>query len=165
MSCVKLGLILMIVSGFSFEVLVRGRAISEYLHDGLVWVEGRSGSMFDLSFVSSVGRVEVILSVDGLSVLDGLPAGYGSCGYVVDRDLRLSGYVFGDRRMGGNVGVIGCLVFDDGDVGGDYVRGREIAMMVINYDGSRGLRKRGIRIVRGGRVDLDYVPTAFPGLV
>lgn len=77
-------------STYEFDVCIDGREVKEYHHssdpntrDMNVYIEGRRGSEFTLKFRNrSNERVLVVLSVDGLSVMDGKPAGKTAGGYV-----------------------------------------------------------------------------------
>ena len=65
-------------------ILVKGRPIAEYPHQGQIFVEGRAGSEYEIEVRNhTYQRVEAVLSVDGLSVLDGKPAGHESRGYLI----------------------------------------------------------------------------------
>jgi hypothetical protein len=122
------------VSAFELDVMVSGRSIREYGHQGRTYVEGRKGSPFTLRFRNnSPNRVLAIPSVDGLSVLDGQTATGDSRGYVVPayssveiRGWRVSldqssDFVFTERQAsyagqtGGeqNIGVIGVKVIGE----------------------------------------------------
>lgn len=84
-------------SRVGLSVLVHGRRIREYGHDGKVYVEGREGSEFSLLVSNGTGkRIKVVASVDGLSVLNGKPAELvsGADGYVVGvgKTLKVSGW-------------------------------------------------------------------------
>lgn len=118
---------------FELQVLVRGKPVNEYPHEGNVYIEGRKGSAFELRFVNHSSKpVLAIPSVDGLSVLNGTPAGPDSPGYLCDAYgiLLLKGwtidsssvaeFVFKDSSQSyanamsystANVGVIGFMVF------------------------------------------------------
>lgn len=114
-------------------LLVNDRPITEYPHLGKVYVEGRAGSEYQIEVRNhSYQRIEAVLSVDGLSILDGKPAGMQSTGYVINAydTLRVPGWTLdnntvakfafagkaasyattmtGDSR---NNGVIGAMVF------------------------------------------------------
>jgi hypothetical protein len=114
-------------------VLVNNRPITEYPHLGKVYVEGRAGSEYQIEVRNnSYQRIEAVISVDGLSVLDGKPAGMQSSGYVVKayETLRVPGWTLDNKtvakfgfagkdgsyasQMTGdtrNNGVIGVMVF------------------------------------------------------
>ena len=69
---------------YELNILVSGRPISEYEHQGNIFVEGRKGSEFEVEFKNKTGKqVLVVPSVDGKSVFDGKPATPESKGYIV----------------------------------------------------------------------------------
>jgi hypothetical protein len=73
------------------NVLINGRKVREYLHENNTYIEGRDGSAFEIEFVNNtVSDVEAVLSVDGISIIDGKPAGENSTGYVVRRFSKVS---------------------------------------------------------------------------
>jgi hypothetical protein len=77
------------------RVLVRDRPITEYPHDDKVFVEGRPGSEYEIEVHNhSHGRIEAVVSVDGLGVIDGKPAGSSSRGYLLKagETLRVPGW-------------------------------------------------------------------------
>jgi hypothetical protein len=121
---------------FELRVTVNGKPIQEYTHDtGRVYVEGRKNSVFGLQFINHTSRrVLAILSVDGLSIMDGEPAGHDSSGYIVqpwealnvpgwrlDQDkvaefvFKTAGESYSNQSGKGtvNTGVIGCMVFKE----------------------------------------------------
>lgn len=116
------------------NILVKNRLITEYAHRGQTFIEGRPGSSYEIEFVNKNSfDVEVILSVDGLSVTDGKEAGENSRGYMVCayNSVRVPGwtldnsqaasFVFNPMKGGSyveqigadstNKGVIGALVY------------------------------------------------------
>ncbi len=117
------------------EVLVEGRALATVAHAGKTYLPvPRLGAEYEIR-VRNGGprRVAAIVSVDGLSVIDGRPASEASPGYLVDphgsiriggwrRDLeRVAAFRFEGRadsyasRMGypENVGVIGLIAVEE----------------------------------------------------
>jgi hypothetical protein len=130
---------------YIFEVrLGNSRQAQEFKHQGKTYIEGRKGSEYNLFFRNRTNRrVLVVMSVDGLSVMDGKAAGLQSSGYVVDayRDITVPGWRIDNGKVGkfvfqpqgdktdqtyveamkadginvdtGNQGVIGCLVFPE----------------------------------------------------
>jgi len=121
---------------FELQVLPNGRsAADEYLHQGAIWIEGRESSKYVLKFSNkSSGRVNVVLSVDGLDVIKGQPAGPNSQGYVVNAysTLEVPGWVLDNKTAAefyfakagksyvsasgnntANTGVIGAMVFKE----------------------------------------------------
>ena len=121
------------LNDFEFTVLVNDHPITEYPYSGKVYIEGRAGSEYKIEVKNhSYVRIEAVLSVDGLSVLDGKPAGLQSTGYVLKAydTMRIPGWTLdrlsvakfafagkdgsyatqmtGDSR---NNGVIGLMIF------------------------------------------------------
>lgn len=117
---------------YHFSVVVHGRTLEEYSHEGETWIEGRKGSEFILKFRNNSGETCLVVpTVDGLSVIDGEEASFKSSGYIVGpcsqveidgwrtsrREVRAFEFVslensYAKRTgQGGNVGVIGAAVF------------------------------------------------------
>lgn len=130
-------------SKFTFEVRINGRAITEYRHEGDVYVEGRDSSVYSLHVTNHTGKsAKLVLSVDGLSVIDGHPASENSQGYIVkpygsidvegwrtsDDEVRV--FKFGSRKKSyvaktgndvSNIGVIGLMFIPDKTFHDSYV--------------------------------------------
>lgn len=125
------------------HVCVRGRPLPEYLHNGTLYVEGRSGTEYVLRLRNRTGkRIEVVLTVDGVSVVDGSEGSVGGTGYVlapwqttdIKGFLRSSGmkaaaFLFGGAgdsyraKLGRGVqhlGVVGAVVFEEKVTTPDY---------------------------------------------
>ena len=69
---------------FEMSVCVNGRPIREYGHRGLTFVEGRKNQNYTIKFRNnSARRVLAVISVDGVSAVDGKPADNDSRGYIV----------------------------------------------------------------------------------
>jgi hypothetical protein len=118
---------------FELYVLVDGKTIREYNHDQATFVEGRDGSDYTIRVRNGTSaRASFVLSVDGLSVLDGKECGDGSPGYVLSAgetldviaykvdDVTGAKFVFGTKdnsyssqigRGTDNIGVIAARVF------------------------------------------------------
>ena len=118
---------------YELSVVVNSRPVTEYVHQGLVFVEGRANSSYELQIKNnSYERIMAIPSVDGLGVIDGKPAGSESPGYIIEpyQTLNIPGWKVDDNfaaefqfgaskssysnRTGKgqkNVGVIGLMVF------------------------------------------------------
>jgi hypothetical protein len=125
----------MIQHDFEVEILVNGRPIKTYNHRGQFFVEGRQGSAYELKIHNNTwGRVEVVPSVDGLSVMRDGPAGPDDSGYLVPSRSSIvipgfrrnndvvAEFLFADKRDSysaatgqgtENVGVIGLMVFKE----------------------------------------------------
>lgn len=122
---------------YELNLLVSGRAITEYEHQGNIFVEGRKGSEFEVEFKNKTAkRVLVVPSVDGKSVIDGKTATVESKGYIVDpwKSIKIPGwtldhsavakFTFEDKEKsyaaaiateGESVqsGVVGVIVFNE----------------------------------------------------
>jgi len=121
------------LNDIELTILVKGRPITEYPHNDQVFVEGRAGSEYEIEVRNhSYQRVEAVLSVDGLSVTDGKPAGTQSQGYLISSRgvVRIPGWTLTGATVAKfafagkqesysaqtgqdtrNVGVIGAMVF------------------------------------------------------
>jgi len=67
------------------KVLVNGTPVTVYSHKGQEFIEGRKGSEYILQISNqNARRVKAVVSVDGISVIDGKPAGSHSTGYIID---------------------------------------------------------------------------------
>ena len=118
------------------RVLVKNRIVTEFPHEGEVFIEGREGSEFEIEVRNKTGnRVLAVISVDGLSVIDGKPAGLDSPGYTINayQSIRIPGwklasgeqaakFTFGSRSSSyvsqatgetTNSGVIGVMLFEE----------------------------------------------------
>jgi hypothetical protein len=115
------------------RLLIKGKPIAEYAHNGNVFVEGREGSEFEIEIINRNGfRIEAVLSVDGLSITDGKLASQSSSGYLVDAnstvcipgwklsDEQVASFFFSGKKQsyatqstgsGNNNGVIGAMIF------------------------------------------------------
>ena len=72
------------------QVLIKGRPVTEYLHNGDIFIEGREGSEFELQITNDNHfNIEAVVSVDGVSVVDGQTASEKSSGYVINARDRL----------------------------------------------------------------------------
>lgn len=121
-------------SNYEVEVLVNGKALREYPHDGRVYVEGKKGSTFSIRLCNNSGSRKLFVpSIDGLSVMNGDECSFDSSGYIVRpySALTIDGWRINDeevaqfyfssptdsyrKRMekGNNLGVIGVAVFNE----------------------------------------------------
>lgn len=68
-----------------FSVLVNGKPIKEYTHKCKTYVEGRHKSEFTLRLTNNTSERKLfVISVDGLSIMDGEKASIESNGYIVN---------------------------------------------------------------------------------
>lgn len=125
-------------SNVELWVTVKGKSVDEYkslkIGNNQTYIEGRKGSEYELNFRNNTsGRKKIVLSVDGLNVMSG-DANWVK-GYVVDPWQTISipgwridssnvarfkfssiGKSYNEHNDSGdkaNVGVIGCMVFDE----------------------------------------------------
>ena len=119
---------------YSLDVLVNGKPITKYYHEGKLYVEGRQKTDYSIRFRNHTGdRVLAVITVDGLSVMDGEEASYKSGGYVVGpfesvtvkgwriSDEEVAKFTFGAKKNSfaaksgtpHNTGVIGVAVFKE----------------------------------------------------
>ncbi len=120
-------------SNFEMSILVDNKPITEYYHNGSTFVEGRSGNDYKIRVRNNnYAKACFIVSVDGLSVLDGKECGDNSPGYIVEPRATLdiacykvdeatgAKFVFGSKDKSysaeigkgtDNVGVIALRVF------------------------------------------------------
>jgi hypothetical protein len=123
---------------FEIELAVNGKPVREYSHsDGRVYVEAKGGTQYTIRVKNNGSkRVMVVLSVDGIDVLEGKPAeeckrgyiinAYSSDvikGYRVDNDnvasfkffRKKDGHTYAKEVTGStaNCGVIGVRVFEE----------------------------------------------------
>ncbi|CAM6054486.1 unnamed protein product [Sphagnum tenellum] len=126
----------MIIDNCELTVFVKGRSVTEYVHRDQTFIEGRGGSNYEIQFFNHNSfNVEVILSVDGLSVTDGKAAGPLSNGYVVQAgsqiqvpgwtldNAQVAAFAFASAKGGSyveqiggadvNKGIIGALVYKE----------------------------------------------------
>jgi len=119
---------------YEMIVLVNGKPIKEYAHDGKIFIEGRPNSTYSIKIKNNSNKGALaILSVDGINVISGEIATEQGAGYVVD--ARSSTVIKGFRQdldsvgtfkfcqsgdsycneagMKGNNGVIGILVVEE----------------------------------------------------
>lgn len=67
------------------RVLVKGRPVTEFKHENQTFIEGRGGSEFEIEIRNNTGRrIMAVISVDGLSVINGDTAGPESPGYLIN---------------------------------------------------------------------------------
>jgi hypothetical protein len=131
-------------SDYEFSVKIKEKRVDEHFFNGEYFIEGRKGSEYELYFQNKTNkRVVVVMSVDGLSVMDGKTASDKSDGYVVEayREITVPGWKINSNKAAkfqfrpqndksnttyvellqeegfevdvANQGVIGCLVFEE----------------------------------------------------
>lgn len=89
--------------GASISVLVNGRPVRVYLHEGRHYIESREGTEYSLEIKSQViSDTEVVASVDGLSVMSGEPASTADRGYILSgfTTLTIPGFRLSATEVG-----------------------------------------------------------------
>ena len=79
-----------------------GQTLQVWRHDGRLFVAGQPGARYGLRVTNHTGgRVQVVLSVDGVNVLTGETAGYGQRGYVFNpyQSYDVSGWRKSDTEV------------------------------------------------------------------
>ncbi len=120
--------------GIELSVSVNGRPARTYLHESKYFIESREGTEYAIEVKNNNWyRVEVVTSVDGLSVLTGKTASASDSGYIINgRDkivikgfrkdkTEVGAFKFTKKEAsyaaskgeGSNVGVIGIAVYKE----------------------------------------------------
>lgn len=127
----------------SLEILVNNRPIKQHKHNKKVYVEGRKDSEYSI-LVKNDNNVPVyaVVSVDGLSVIDGKPASENSIGFLIDKksSITVPGWLISEKEVAKftftekkssynektskknapNTGVIGCIIIAEKDDSKDW---------------------------------------------
>lgn len=119
---------------YAFEVFQNGQRVPTFYHKGQSYVLGQTNQRYTIRVHNhSPHRVEAVVSVDGLDVLDGKKANFSKRGYLISAwsfvdidgwrtsDSTVSAFRFSSvarsyaaRTSGGrNVGVIGVAIFPE----------------------------------------------------
>ena len=119
-------------AGIEVSVTVNSRPVRTYPHKGKYFFESRKDSQYEIVVKNNnYHRVEVIVSVDGLSVMNGELASKSDSGYIVNGydKVVIKGYRYSDDSVGafkftdksgsyaaskkaaGNAGLIAIVVF------------------------------------------------------
>lgn len=117
---------------FELDILVHGSKARTYKHQGRVYVEGKVGSEFTVNIKNNnPQRVLAVLTVDGLSVMDGKEGSYKSGGYIIPAwgNVKVPGWRLSNEEVaafeftypgqsyaskkgkGKNLGIIGCAFY------------------------------------------------------
>lgn len=159
------------VEQLEVRILVRGMPVTEFQHQNQIFVEGRPGSEFEIQAINKTGqRSLVVISVDGLSIMDGKPASEDSSGYLVPAygQVRIPGWMldtnqvakftFGSRKdsyaqqgVGDatNCGVIGVMMF------AEKVRSPRRGLNYSNIGGSYADLASANTLMGGATLDLE----------
>ena len=120
---------------YPVDIIINSKPVTKFLHENKTYIEGRPGSKYSIQVKNPTStRVKAVISVDGLSILDGKPAGKESQGYIIEAfgTLDIEGwrtssstvgaFEFGSRKDSyanksgegaTNVGVIGVMIFQE----------------------------------------------------
>jgi hypothetical protein len=121
------------LNAIELNVLVKNRTVTEYVHHNQTYIEGRAGSNYEIEIRNKTAQqVEAVISVDGLSIIDGAEAGSDSRGYLIAPMglIRIPGWLIDPTSVAKfafagkdgsyasqinesvrNIGVIGTMVF------------------------------------------------------
>lgn len=122
-------------SNYSMWIEINNKSVREYFHDGQYFIEGREGSPFIIKLKNDTSsKIKAIISVDGISIIDGNPAGEKSQGYVISplstetfvgwrtSETTVNEFYFSNKRKSyvnrtdanpANIGVIGAMIFSE----------------------------------------------------
>jgi hypothetical protein len=119
---------------YEVQLLSEGQAVPTVLHRDETFAVGQNGQRYTLRVVNrSARRVEAVITVDGLDVLDGRPGNYGKRGYLIEPwgHVDIDGWRVSSSEVAAfrfasvpdsyaartqsdrNVGVIGVAVFPE----------------------------------------------------
>lgn len=145
---------------FEARVLVRGKPVTEVVHQGNTYIEGRRKSTYELQFLNKTSQpVLVVPSVDGLSVIDGQPAGKESSGFVVEPygEVTIPGWTVNNREAAEFIFHAQGAYYDDEqtyaeETGQDPRNQGVIGFMVFRQDWTKlyNIPKTSRPIKRGG---------------
>lgn len=159
------------IGNFGIEILVHGRPIKEYFHKSEYYTEGRKGSEFTLRVSNLTSeQVEAVVTVDGLSVMNGKEGSFDVGGYLVPAfghvnipgwrlNLQQVAHFFFSEigqsyahQMGKptNVGVIGCAIFCEKKIDPPIVFGD---FKLYSMGPIRGGNEKGIGTGFGNRTE------------
>ena len=119
-------------SSFELEVIRHGSSSKQFYHEGKYYVEGKQGDEFSVKIKNNTSRrVLAVLTVDGLSAMDGKTGSFDSTGYILDsfNSITVPGWRLSNKEVahfefarsdksyaagkgkGIHNGVIGCAFF------------------------------------------------------
>lgn len=90
-------------NNYEVDILINGRPVKEYKHDGNLYIEGRKGSRFSLRIRNNgFDEILAVPSIDGLSVMDGKPCSANkSRGYIIKgyNSVTIDGWRTSDKEV------------------------------------------------------------------
>lgn len=121
----------------TIEVVVNGRAVKHYTHNGKTYIEAKTGTQYELKVRNNTdAKILAVVSVDGLNVINGERATPEDIGYLVEGrgSSLIRGFRYSNEEVGAfkfvskdasysaqmsqdtsNIGVIGLIAFEDRD--------------------------------------------------
>ena len=86
------------------RVCVNGKPVKTYQKSGKTYIEAKEGSEFTIKLQNTSWRKAcVVVSIDGLNVIDGEPADKDSQGWIIERwgSTEIKGWQHNDNKAGG----------------------------------------------------------------
>lgn len=125
-------------NSIEIQILVNGKPVKKYSHNGRTFIRASKGTTYSILLKNHDNKRKLFrVSVDGIDVINGKPAGNSESGYIIDgynsyevKGFRTSNdsvnqFVFNDKKRSyaalseetngdtSNCGVIGIKVFDE----------------------------------------------------
>lgn len=144
--------------GIDVDILVNGKPIKKHAHAGRVYVEAKHWTEYSIKIRNNNwSRRLVVVSVDGINVIDGLAAGSTQAGYVINgySSTEIKGFRTSNQEVHpfkfnaqersyaakseetqgdtSNCGVIGVQVYDEKEKPLPVIKIREIIREVPSY--------------------------------
>ncbi len=131
------------------QVLVHGKPVREYQHEGRLFLEGRKGTDFTIRLKNlTQQRILAVISIDGLSIITGEDASVTDGGYVLNarETLNIPGWSLNNDEVARfffhkaaesyagksgkprNIGVIGAAIFKEKRQATTLLRGRGVTL-------------------------------------
>lgn len=170
----------MIKGNYEVEVLVNGSSTKEFLHKGKIFIEGKEGSHYRIRVKNNgYSRIKAVVSVDGLSVLDGQPATLLGRGYIISgrsaliidgwrsSDDKVNEFFFTDHSNsysvrsengGENLGIIGVAIVEENQ---QHWTGAWDEMTFISPLAVPNIKTMGVATTTGNTLTASGVNTAY----
>jgi hypothetical protein len=137
------------IFGYSAHVLVNGRKVKEYSHNGLTFIEAKEGTEFSIEVKNhQSGRVVAIVSVDGIDVVDGKPATSKSRGYILNGHSAET--VNGYRRSQDQIATF-KFTNSEGSYATDKGSGQNNGIIAVKFVGEAYAYARALNVVQPPR--------------
>lgn len=89
------------ILGIGVDILINGHKVKQYSKDGNIFVQANYGSEYEIEIKNNNPfRIEVVVGVDGLSVINGKKHSTTQRGYVIDwySSMKLNGWRINDEK-------------------------------------------------------------------